>query len=129
MELRELYSEAEQYQKYAELTCSNEVGELIDRITTLNVYTARTGHMLAEAKQLLNRKRTSEISDVILKIAKENHLSAKAQNALVESIAADEQYLVDWLERLNRALTHQASNCVSILSFEREQLRVLKSGY
>lgn len=121
--------EAGEYQKYAEVTCSNEVGELVDRITTLNVYTARTGHMLAEAKRLLNRRRTSEISEVILKIAKENRLSAKAQNALVESIASQEQYLVDWLERLNRALTHQASNCVSILSFEREQLRVLKSGY
>ena len=56
---------------------------------------------LAEAKKRYREKRATEIANTIVNIAKENFLSAKAQNALVDSIAQDEAFLVDWLDRLN----------------------------
>ena len=62
-----------------------------------------------------------------MNIAKENYLSAKAQNALVDSIAADEHKLVDWLERLNATCTHQIGAMRSLLSYEKENLKNL--GY
>ena len=127
--LHELMTEASGYQSYLEINCSDDPAELSERISTLSVYMARTGHMLAEAKMLLNRKVCSEIGETIVKIAKEQYLSAKAQNALVSSLAAEERYLVDWLDRLNASATHQADNCRSLLSFQREQLRISKTGY
>jgi hypothetical protein len=127
--LHELMTEAGTYQAYLEINFSDDPDELSERISTLSVYMARTGFMLAEAKLLLNRKVCSEIGETIIKIAKENYLSAKAQNALVSSISSEERYLVDWLDRLNASCTHQADNCRSLLSFQREQLRVTKTGY
>ena len=85
--------------------------------------------MLAEAKKALRRKKASEISNTIINIAKEQCLSAKVQNTLIDSIAEDEAYLVDWLDRLNAAATHQVDALRSILSFERENLRITKTGY
>ena len=49
----------------------------------------------------------------IVKIAKEQFLSATAQNALVNSIAEDEAYLVDWLDRLNATCKHQ-QGCIKV---------------
>lgn len=122
-------AEAKQIQDYLEITCSNNAEELQDRISTLSVYMARSGEMLAQAKRLYNQKVTSEIGKTIIKIAKEQSLSATAQNALVKSIAEEEAFLVDWLERINRGCTHQIDACRSLLSYEKEQLRLRDTGY
>lgn len=122
-------TEARQIQDYLEISWGNNPEEIIDRISTLSVYMARTGEMLAEAKRLYNRKVTSEIGTTIIKIAKEQFLSATAQNALVKSIAEEEQFLVDWIERMHRSCVHQIESLRSSLSFEKENLRITKTGY
>ena len=117
-------TELQQMQSYLEITISENPEEIIERINQLNVYMARSGKMLADAKMLLREKKASEISKTILEIAKQNFLSAKAQNALVESIAQEENYIVDWTERINRACVHQIDALRSLLSYEKEQLRI-----
>ena len=116
--------ELEKIQEFLEIDVSENPEELIERIKTLNVYMARSGRMLAEAKQRLREKKASEISKTILEIAKQNLISAKAQNALVDSIAQEENFLVDWAERINKACTHQVDALRSLLSYEKEQLRL-----
>lgn len=116
--------ELEKIQEFLEVDVSENPEELIERIKTLNVYMARSGRMLADAKQRLREKKASEISKTILEIAKQNFLSAKAQNALVDSIAQEENFLVDWAERINKACTHQVDALRSLLSYEKEQLRL-----
>jgi len=123
--MQNLLEEAEQIQKYLEIDCSDNVPEIKERINTLSVYLARSGNMLAEAKRIYRRKVTSEIANTIIAIAKENCLSAKAQNALVDSIAEDEAFLVDKLDRINSSCVHQIDALRSLLSFEKEQLRTL----
>lgn len=105
------------------------INEVIDHAKMIAVFHARTGYMLAQAKLIVRSKKTSEIGDTIVKIAKENFLSAKAQNALVDSIAADEMFIVDWLDRLNSMCVHQIDLMRSIISKEKEELRIVKSGY
>ena len=90
---------------------------------------ARSGEMLAQAKRLYNQKTTSAIGETIVNIAKQQFLSATAQNALVKSIADEEQYLVDWIERINKSCTHQIDALRSLLSYEKENLRLNKTGY
>lgn len=99
--------EASEMQSYLEIECSDNPEEVLERLKRINVYQARSGYMLAEAKKMYRQKRASEISEMIIAIAKENYLSAKAQNALLESVAQDEAYLVDWLERVNATCSHQ----------------------
>lgn len=121
--------EASEMQSYLEIECSDNPEEVLERLKRINVYQARSGYMLAEAKKMYRQKRASEISEIIVAIAKENYLSAKAQNALVESAAQDEAYLVDWLERVNATCSHQQDVLRSILSYEKEQLRSNNTGY
>lgn len=124
-----LQKEAQQIQDYLDITCSENPEEVLERIRAIMPYISRTAFMLAEAKKALRRKKASEISNTIINIAKEQCLSAKVQNTLIDSIAEDEAYLVDWLDRLNAAATHQVDALRSILSFERENLRITKTGY
>ena len=125
----ELLKEAMDIQQYMELSCSENPDELIERIKTIGVYRARTGVMLADAKKMYRRKRASEIAEKIIEIARQGYLSAKIQNALVESIAEDEAYLVDLLDRLNATCTHEQDALRSILSYEKESIRLNKTGY
>lgn len=124
-----LQEEAQQIQDYLDITCSENPEEVLDRIRAIMPYISRTAFMLAEAKKALRRKKASEISNTIINIAKEQCLSAKVQNTLIDSIAEEEAYLVDWLDRLNAAATHQVDALRSILSYERENLRITKTGY
>lgn len=124
-----LQEEAQQIQDYLDITCSENPEEVLERIRAIMPFISRTEFMLAEAKKALRRKKASEISNTIINIAKEQCLSAKVQNTLIDSIAEDEAYLVDWLDRLNAAATHQVDALRSILSFERENLRITKTGY
>ena len=121
-----LQEEAQQIQNYLDIECSENPEEVLDRIRAIMPYISRTAFMLAEAKKALRRKKATEISNTIINIAKEQCLSAKVQNTLIDSIADEEAYLVDWLDRLNAAATHQVDALRSILSYEREQLRLTK---
>ena len=125
----QIEQEAQEMQTYMQDECSENPDEVIERLKRLNVYQARSGSLLAEAKKMYRIKRSSEISETIVAITKENYLSAKAQNALVDSIAADEHRIVDWLDRLNAACTHQLDALRSLLSYEKEQLRLRDTGY
>lgn len=124
-----LQEEAQKIQEYLDTECSENPEEVLERIRAIMPYISRTAFMLAEAKKALRRKKASEISNTIINIAKEQCLSAKVQNTLIDSIAEEEAYLVDWLDRLNAAATHQVDALRSILSYERENLRITKTGY
>lgn len=124
-----MIEEIEEIQSYLEITCSDNPEEITQRIRELSAYLARTAFLLRDARYALRRKKASEIGDIVVKIAKEQYLSAKAQNALVDSIAADEHRIVDWLDRLNAACTHQLDALRSLLSYEKEQLRLRDTGY
>ena len=124
-----LQEEAKQISDYLQITCQNNPQEIQQRIADTMVYVARTGEMLATAKQMLRRRKSEEIQNTIISIAKENCLSEKVQNALLDSIAEEEAFLVDTLDRLNAAATHQLDALRTLLSYEREGLRLNKTGY
>lgn len=124
-----LQEEARQISSYLQTTCQGNPQEIQQRIADTMVYVARTGEMLATAKRMLRRRKSEEIQNTILTIARENCLSAKVQNALLDSIAEEEAFLVDSLDRLNAAATHQLDALRTLLSYEREGLRLNRTGY
>lgn len=125
----ELKKEAEQIQAYLDITVSGDPEEMSERISTLMSYMSRSGEMLAKAKKILRARKTSEINKTIISIAKASHLSASVQNALLDSICEEESYLVDWTERINKTCTHQIDGLRSLLSYEKEEMRLSKTGY
>jgi hypothetical protein len=127
--MEELIIEADKIQAYLEIECSNNSTELQVRISCLMVYLARSGEMLARAKKILRAKKSNEIHNTILNIAKEAHLSASIQNALLDSICENESFLVDKLDRMNATITHQIDGLRSLLSYEKESMRLNKTGY
>ena len=71
-----LNEEATQIQTFLEIHCSDNPVEIQDRLRMLAVYIARTGKMLADAKKLLNQRKTLEIKNSIIALANEYLLSA-----------------------------------------------------
>jgi len=124
----EIKEELQIIQNYIEITCSNDPDEIMDRLSTLNVYLARSTEMYANARQVLRAKKTSKISETIISIAKESHLSANVQNALLDSICDEESKIAEWCERQNRCITHQMDVLRSILSYVKEDRKATKYG-
>ena len=129
MNYNEILKECEQMQAELECLIPTDGNSAVEFATKMAVYMARSGQLLADAKKMARAKRTSEIGETIVKIAKENFLSAKAQNALVDSIASEELHLVDWVEQINKACKYDIELCRSIISKEKEELRIAKMGY
>lgn len=129
MNVEEMKKEAAEIQAYLDITVSNEAAEISERISTLMSYMSRSGEMLALAKKTLRAKKSREISNTIVSIAKSAHLSATVQNALLDSICEEETFFVEWLDRINRSCTHQIDGLRSLLSYEKEELRLRETGY
>lgn len=72
--------------------------------------------MLAEAK-LMRRKKSEQICNMVADIAKS--VSFRKSSKWVDSIAVEEMYLVDRLDRINATCTHQGDWCRSIISKEK----------
>ena len=92
---------------FLNITMSEDVQEAVLRGNDLAVYIARTGKLLADAKYHLNVKKKSEVFDTLRETASRAGATSKAVNAIIDSLCKDEQYLVDWCDRLNRTATHQ----------------------
>lgn len=129
MTFDEIKNECSDIQAQLEAMIPDELNEAIERGKAIAVYHARSGYMHAHAKQLVRIKKTSEIGDTIVRIAKENCLSAKAQNALVDSIASEEMLLVDWLDRINSMCVHQLDLIRSIISKEKAEMQMSSYSY
>ncbi len=123
MNYNDIKKECEMYQAELETVIPTDINATIERGINLAVFHARIGLLLAESKLIARKKKSSDISEMIIKIAKENYLSAKAQNALIDSIAEEELFIVDWLDRLNSACVHQMDLVRTIVSKEKEEMK------
>ena len=128
MDIEGIRNEAQQIQEFLEITMSDNPQEVIERGNVLQVYMARTGKLLADAKYILNDQKRHETMDIIRDFIIDQKLSAKVQNALIDGLCKEEQYLVDWIDRLNAACTHQLDWCRSVNSKIKEEMRLTNIG-
>ncbi len=114
--------ECEKIQAALEVSISENGEEAVMRGNELIVYLARTGYLLAQAKDLYNRKINSDLMKQLQKqLEAVPTLTAKSINLIVESIAKDEKFLVNWLDRLNATCTHQIDYCRTIISLYKQE--------
>lgn len=118
--------ELESIQSFLEQDPGDDPNVLVERLTYLNSYMARTGFLLAEAKSDLDEATGlvfSEFSDFILK------MPATVSTKFIASRCKEENFYVSWIERINRSCVHQSDNIRTQVSFAKEQLSLTRKGY
>ncbi|MCI2145813.1 MAG: hypothetical protein LKK08_06155 [Bacteroidales bacterium] len=126
MTIDEFTKELSSMQDYLEITTSNNGDELTDRLAQLNVYLARSGKLLADAKAIQEAKTAEVFGAYFSQITK---MPATIAQKFIQAQTKDINYIVNWAERVNRAIVHQGDNIRTQISFEKENLRLTKSGY
>jgi hypothetical protein len=127
MNLLEKYcEELENIQKYLEITVSDDPDEISERLASISVYMARTGFILAEARMELDQARVLVYSSHSGTISK---LPASVSKMFIESVTDQQNRLVNWLDRLNSTCIHQGDILRTLLSFQKENLKLTRTGY
>ena len=120
----QILRELEVIQACEEETISEEVSKVIEYGQTLAPYISRSGKLLADAKHHLNTRMKEDTFDALRKTAKQGGATAKAINAIVDSLCADERYWVDFAERVNRCGVHRLDWCRTLISKAKEDMRL-----
>jgi len=120
----QILRELEVIQACEEETISEEVSKVIEYGQTLAPYISRSGKLLADAKHHLNTRMKENTFDALRKTAKQGGATAKAINAIVDSLCAEERYLVDFAERVNRCGVHRLDWCRTLISKAKEEMRL-----
>ena len=120
----QILRELEVIQACEEETISEEVSKVIEYGQTLAPYISRSGKLLADAKHHLNTRMKEDMFDALAKAAKQGGATAKAINAIVDSLCAEERYLVDFAERVNRCGVHRLDWCRTLISKAKEEMRL-----
>lgn len=124
--LFKIVEELESIQSFLEITTSDDPHELVQRLTDINVYMARTGKLLADAKEYQDRITANVYAkhgDFI------SRMPATIAIKFVSSQCATANRLVTWIERQNRALVHQGDNIRTQVSFAKQDLSLQRKGY
>lgn len=123
----DLLSEAEAIQEFLEEETPSEISLVLMRGNELLAYIARTGKMKADAKYWKEKKTKSAIMDTVKELGKDL-MPASTLNKLIDANCEKESMLLEWCDRLNRTATHQVDWLRSVLSKEKEELR-LSQGF
>ena len=118
--------EARKIQDYLEISCSDNPSELIERLSVLNTYMARSGKLLSDAKFLQDEAINKAFSDHAKAI---ESMSPTIAKKFIDSVSKHENRLVNWLDRVNRTCTHQSENLRTQISFLKQQMDLERRGY
>lgn len=108
-------------QAFMQAEPTDEPALLAERLSYCNVYLARSGEMLAQAKAMLNEATTAvfeQKGEVLLKAG------AQLAQKVIAGYCSKEQFLCDWLDRVNRGLVHQSDNLRTLISYAKENMKV-----
>lgn len=118
--LEEIINELKIIQSEIEIELSEDIQQAIDRGNYCSAMMARTGKLMADAKIHKDRKLNSEVISNMKKIAA---LPASTSNKFVDALCYDENYIVNWCERVNRSCTHQLDWCRTLISKAKAEMQ------
>ena len=112
------------YQSQIDDKLVDEPNAIIEQLTIAENIMVNSGKMLADAKFWLNEAMHSETIKTLKELtSSQKVITSTATNKLIKSLCKDQQYLVDWCERLNRSSTHRADFCRSIISKHKAEMQ------
>jgi hypothetical protein len=116
--IESLEIEAKEINDYLDSHCSEDPTELTGRGSDILVYLSRTGKMLADAKYWKDKALTDSV------IAKLNlNIAPSILSKFIESTCQRENYLVNWLDRLNRTCVHELDWLRTMISKAKEEMK------
>lgn len=121
MNIDDLLREAQEMQNFLESVPDNndDPKELAFRLSYLNNYMARSGKMLADAKLMQDSAVAAAYAEHAKSILR---MPATIALKFISSQTVSENYLVNWLDRINRTCTHQGDNIRTQISFAKEEI-------
>lgn len=117
----EIRREARDIQCLLECLNDADINEMIGRLDQLGVYYARSGELLSEVTGLRDTAVAQFFHDEREAILS---LSPSMATKLVNSATAELNALEKWLDRINAACKHQCDNLRTMISFEKERMRL-----
>lgn len=115
---------AEEYNKiysFVSSTYDEAPHSIMDRMSMLNIYLARTGRMVAEADFLKDEKTQEVLSNIKLL-----GFSPSIQKEWIKSSTKAENMLFKSVERLNAAIVHQLDVLRSQLSYLKTEIENIR---
>lgn len=120
----QLTEKAERMLTFLEVSPSDDPNEMIERINHLGILISQSGKMLADAKYY----KDTLVNDAIMNALKQSYeerLSPSTINKFVETAAKEISYLVNMIERINSAASHQLDGIRSVLSYRKAEFSAL----
>ena len=121
-----IIQEIEEMQSFLEITASDNPKELVDRLTDINVYLARSGKLLADAKAYQDQV-TANVYSQHMEFLSRVPATVAIKFVAAQSVTANQ--LVVWLDRINRTLVHAGDNIRTQISFAKQDLALQRKGY
>lgn len=121
-----MLEEIEQMQSFLEITTSENPRELIQRLTDINVYLARSGKLLADAKAYQDSVTSNVYAQHVEFIS---HVPATVAQKFISAQSVTANHLVSWLDRINRTLVHAGDNIRTQISFAKQDMALQRKGY
>lgn len=121
-----IIKEIEEMQSFLEITTSDNPKELVKRLTDINVYMARSGKLLADAKAYQDQV-TANVYASHMEFISRVPATVAIKFVAAQSVTANQ--LVTWLDRINRSLVHAGDNIRTQISYAKQDLALQRKGY
>lgn len=119
--IEQIRREAEDIQNLLECLNDSDINAMIGRLDQLGVYYARSGELLSEVVGMRDAavaKFFHDEREVIM------NLSPSLATKLVNSASHELNALEKWLDRINASCKHQCDNLRTMISYEKERMRL-----
>jgi len=110
-------------QEFLEQKPDNQEEGLIKRMELLQILLAQSGELLADAKYILDTRKNDSIT-IALKEAMAGDWSVSIINKKIDALCKEENYLVNWMDRINSAAVHQIDALRTIISYRKAQMNL-----
>ena len=125
-ELEVLSIIAQKIQGFLEEDFDESPNALVERLGIINSYLAVSGKALADAKLIQDKQAQLIFAEELKSITK---MPATIAAKFISCQNSEANYVVNWLDRLNRSLVHIGDNTRTQISFAKEELRLTKQEY
>lgn len=117
----EIEIELQNMQEFLEQDLDDDINIALEYGNAALVYYSRSGKLLADAKMHRDRKMRSELVEQIKTISA---YSASVANKFVDTLMEEENYLVNWADRINAALARRSDFCRTVISKGKEEMKL-----
>lgn len=125
---KKMVEELGEIEQYLLIETSDDPAEVRERIARMNVYLARANKIWAEAKYILAKER-EYLYDEAIDTGTLSNLKPSIVKDIVNAKTADSEYVTILAERVSRTIVHQCDGLRSLLSWNKEDMKLTRTGY